>query len=190
MSLVHKLPENVNRTFIYQRISATSQTQNLVSAYADSLGCPQEYILFFLLTVTASFIGTLGRIHVKDSWEEPAIFWLNVCARKGQKKTACLATPMREIKQDLQTDVKQDNPKAQDRDLPRLLVDQFSFEKLHQVLGAYDELTQFYMLDHYKMNSTMDRKTLLAHNGGVQWTRDFISGSATSVQFILQLLLN
>lgn len=97
---------------------------------------------------------------------------------------------MREIKQDLQTDVKQDNPEAQDRDLPRLLVDQFSFEKLHQVLGAYDELTQFYMLDHYKMNSTMDRKTLLAHNGGVQWTRDFISGSATSVQFILQLLLN
>ena len=97
MSLVHKLPENVNKTLIYQRISAgqaillpwdktTTQTRNLVRAYADSLGCPEEYILFPLLTVTASFIGTHGRIHINDSWEEPAIVWFNVCARKGQKK--------------------------------------------------------------------------------------------------------
>ena len=202
MSLVHKLPENVNKTLIYQRITAgqailfpwdktTTQTRNLVRAYADSLGCPEEYILFPLLTVTASFIGTHGRIHINDSWEEPAIVWFNVCARKGQKKTAALnvlARPVREIEQDLQNDFKQDNPEAQDRDLPRLLVDHFSFEKLHQVmsqsnnkvLGAYDELTQFYnMLDHYKTNSTMDRKTLLALNGEAQWTRDFKNGSAT-----------
>ena len=46
--------------------------------------------------------------------------------------------------------------------------------------SAYDELTQFYnMLDHYKTNSTMGRKTLLALNGGVQWTRDFKNGSVT-----------
>ena len=99
-----------------------------------------------------------------------------------------LARPVREIKQDLQNDFKQDNPEAQDRDLPCLLVDHFSFEKLHQVmsqnnnkvLGAYDQLTQFYnMLDHDKTNSTMDRKTLLALNGGAQWTRDFKNGSAT-----------
>ena len=50
----------------------------------------------------------------------------------------------------------------------------------NKVLGAYDELTQFYnMLDHYKSNSTLDRKTLLALNGGAQWTRDFKNGSAT-----------
>ena len=67
-----------------------------------------------------------------------AIVWLNVCARKGQKKTAALnvlARPVREIEQDLQNDFKQDNPEAQDRDLPRLLVDHFSFEKLHQVMS-------------------------------------------------------
>jgi len=202
MSLVHKLPENLNKALIYQRISAgqaisfpwektSNQTRNLVRAYADSLGCPAEYILFPLLTVTASFIGTHGRIQINDSWEEPAIVWFNVCARKGQKKTAALnvlARPVREIEQDLQIDFKQDNPEAQDKDLPRLLVDHFSFEKLHQVmsqnnnkvLGAYDELTQFYnMLDHYKTNSTLDRKTLLALNGGAQWTRDFKNGSAT-----------
>ena len=71
MSLVHKLPENLNKNLIYQRISAgqaitfawektTTPTRNLVHAYADSLGCPAEYIIFPLLTVTASFIGTHG----------------------------------------------------------------------------------------------------------------------------------
>ena len=35
------------------------------------------------------------------------------------------------------------------------------------------------MLDYYKTNSTMDRKTLLALNGGAQWTRDFKNSSAT-----------
>lgn len=133
MSLVHKLPENLNKAMIYQRISGgqaisfpwektSSQTQNLVRAYADSLGCPAEYILFPLLTVTASFIGTNGRIQINDSWEEPAIVWFNVCARKGQKKTAALnvlARPVREIEQDLQIDFKQENPEAQDKDLPR-----------------------------------------------------------------------
>lgn len=50
----------------------------------------------------------------------------------------------------------------------------------NQILGAYDELTQFYnMLDQYKSNSTTDRKTLLALNGGGQWTRDFKNGSST-----------
>lgn len=92
------------------------------------------------------------------------------------------------MQKDLQNDYKEENSDAEDKDLPRLLVDHFSFEKLHQVmtqnnnqiLGAYDELTQFYnMLDHYKTNSTMDRKTLLALNGGAAWTRDFKNGSAT-----------
>ena len=202
MSLVHKLPENLNKNLILsENFCRTSDYVCLGEdhyantksghAYADSLGCPAEYILFPLFTVTASFIGTHGRIHINDSWEEPAIVWFNVCARKGQKKTAALnvlAKPVREIEQDLQEDFKHDNPEAQDRDLPRLLVDHFSFEKLHQVmsqnnnkvLGAYDKLTQFYnMLDHYKSNSTLDRKTLLALNGGAQWTRDFKNGSAT-----------
>ena len=202
MSLLHKLPDNLNKALIYQRISAgqaisfpwdktSTKTRNLVQAYSNSLGCPDEYIFFPLLTVAASFIGTNGTMQINDSWEEPAIVWFNVCSRKGQKKTAALnvlAKPVGEIQKEMQNDFKEENGEAQEKDLPRLLVDHFSFEKLHQVmsqndnkvLGAYDELTQFYnMLDHYKTNSTMDRKTLLALNGGAQWTRDFKNGSAT-----------
>ena len=202
MSLVHKLPENLTKALIYQRISlaqgisfpwerTSPNTRQLVRAYADSLGCPDEYIFFPLLTVSASFIGTHGKININDSWEEPSIAWFNVCARKGQKKTAALnviSKPVSEIQKDLQNDYKEEHADAEEKDLPRLLVDHFSFEKLHQVmsqnnnqiLGAYDELTQFYnMLDHYKSNSTMDRKTLLALNGGAAWTRDFKNGSAT-----------
>lgn len=202
MSLLHKLPDNLNKALIYQRISAgqaisfpwdktSTKTRNLVQAYSNSLGCPDEYIFFPLLTVAASFIGTNGTMQINESWEEPAIVWFNVCARKGQKKTAALnvlAKPVGEIQKEMQNDFKEENVEAQEKDLPRLLVDHFSFEKLHQVmsqndnkvLGAYDELTQFYnMLDHYKTNSTMDRKALLALNGGAQWTRDFKNGSAT-----------
>lgn len=48
-------------------------------------------------------------------------------------------------------------------------------------LSAYDDLTQFYnKVDHYKTNSTMDRKTPLGRNGGAQWTRDFENGSVTT----------
>ena len=131
-------------------------------------------------------LGTNGRIEIHDSWEEPAIVWFNVCARKGQKKTAALNVISKPVS-DIQK-FKEENDEAPEKDLPRLLVDHFSFEKLHQVtsqnnnkvLGAYDELTQFYnMLDHDKSNYTMARKTLLSLNGGGQWTRDFKNGSAT-----------
>lgn len=92
------------------------------------------------------------------------------------------------MQKDLQNEYKEEHSNAEEKDLPRLLVDHFSFEKLHQVmtqnnnqiLGVYDELTQFYnMVDIYKSNSTMDRKTLLALNGGGAWTRDYKNGSAT-----------
>lgn len=155
------------------------------------MGCPNEYIFFPLLTVSSSFIGTNRKIKINDSWEEPSIVWFNVCARKGQKKTAALnviSKPVCEMQKDLQNEYKEEHSNAEEKDLPRLLVDHFSFEKLHQVmtqnnnqiLGVYDELTQFYnMVDIYKSNSTMDRKTLLALNGGGAWTRDYKNGSAT-----------
>ncbi|KAL9977873.1 hypothetical protein ACROYT_G015327 [Oculina patagonica] len=96
-----------------------------------------------------------GKIKINDNWEEPFIAWLRVCAKKGQKKSAVLnviSKPVREVQNDLR------------KDLQRLLVDHFSFEKLHQVMtqnnnhtpDAYNELTQFYnMLDQYNLNSTI-----------------------------------
>lgn len=202
MSLLTKLPENLSKSLIFKRIAAaqsvafpfkdvSKNTLQIVQAYSNSLGCPDEYIFFPLLTITASFIGTNGIVKINECWEEPSIVWFNVCARKGQKKTAGLnvvAKPVIEIEQELQQQFRASKDNAQDHELPRLMVNHFSFEKLHQVmsnnrnqiLGAYDELTQFYnMLDQYKSNSTMDRKTLLALNGGGQWTRDFKNGSCT-----------
>ena len=210
MSLLTKLPENLTKQLIFKRITAAqsisfpwrdvaNNTLRLVQAYSNSLGCPDEYIFFPLLTITASFIGTNGTLKINECWEEPSIVWFNVCSRKGQKKTAGLnviAKPVMDIQRELQQEFRASKDNAQDHELPRLMVDHFSFEKLHQVmfhnknqiLGAYDELTQFYnMLDQYKSNSTMDRKTLLALNGGGQWTRDFKNGSCTMEKTCLNI---
>lgn len=125
--------------------------------------------------------------------------WFNVHASKGQKKTAgvnLIATSVIDIQRDLQQEFRAFKDNAQDHELLRLMVDHFSFEKFHQVmfhnknqiLGAYDELTQFYdMLDQYKSNSKMDRKTLLAVNGGGEWTRDFENGSCTMEKTCLNI---
>ena len=78
MSLMQKLPDNLTKAIIYQRIAAAHKvryswhynpenTKNLVEAYADSLGCPAEYIFFPLLTVVTSFVGNKGTIKINDS---------------------------------------------------------------------------------------------------------------------------
>jgi hypothetical protein len=98
MSLLQKLPENLNKIIIYQRIAAAhdisyswknneQKTKKLVQAYANSLGCPDEYIFFSLLTVSASFIGNNGSLRINESCYSS---WFNVCARKGQNKNAAL----------------------------------------------------------------------------------------------------
>lgn len=101
MSLLTKLPENLTKQLIFKRITAAqsisfpwrdvaNNTLRLVQAYSNSLGCPDEYIFFPLLTITASFIGTNSTLKIIECWEEPSIVWFNVCARKGQKTTAGL----------------------------------------------------------------------------------------------------
>ena len=140
MLLLQKIPENLNKTIIYQRIAAAHsisyswqhngiQTKQLIQAYSNSLGCPNEYIFFPFLTVTASFIGNNGTIRMNNSWEEPAIAWFNVCARKGQKKTAALnvlAKPVAEMQKESQANYKEDNEETQEKELPQLMVDHFS----------------------------------------------------------------
>ena len=61
-----------------------------ISAHADAVGSP-KHIYFPLLTVTASFMGINGKIKINEEWEEPAILWNIVAARKGEKKTAALS---------------------------------------------------------------------------------------------------
>jgi hypothetical protein len=56
---------------------------------------------------------------------------------------------------------------------PQLIVDHFSFEELHSMIGLFDEMSSFYgQLDLYKHSSTVDRKTLLILNGGGAWARN------------------
>lgn len=62
----------------------------LVRAHADAIGVPNEFILWPLLTATASFMGINAHIGVNKEWLEPAIIWFVIAAKKGEKKTAAL----------------------------------------------------------------------------------------------------
>ena len=70
--------------------TCTPKLLKTVSAHAEAVGAPKEYIFFPLLTVSASFMGINARISINDEWSEPAIMWNVVAARKGEKKTAAM----------------------------------------------------------------------------------------------------
>ena len=137
-----KLPENLSKTLIFKRIAAsqsvafpwkdvTKKTFQMMQAYSNSLGCPDEYIFFPLPTKTASIVDTNGIVKINKFWEEPSIVWFNVCARKGQKKMPGLnvvAKPVIQIEQELQQHFRASKDNAQDHELPRLVVNHFSFE--------------------------------------------------------------
>ncbi len=61
-----------------------------IRVHAEAIGAPKEYILFPLLTATASFMGVNASMQINPEWQEPAILWNIVVARKGEKKTAAL----------------------------------------------------------------------------------------------------
>ena len=60
----------------------------LITAHADAIGVPLEFIFWPLLTAVASFIGTNGQIRINSEWVEPSIMWFVIAAKKGEKKTA------------------------------------------------------------------------------------------------------
>ena len=75
---------------------------------------------------------------------------------------------------------------------PQLCIDNFSFEELHsvmkrngsQILGLFDEMSTMYsQLVLYKQSgSVMDRKTLITHNGGSSWSRNYKTYTASMKQ--------
>ncbi len=164
----------------------------LVTANADAIGCPPEFIFYPLLTTTAAFMGTKATIAINSEWQEPAVMWFVVAARKGEKKTAALKRlrkPIEEIEGELRAEWQDDTSPDKPSMPPQLCIDHFSFEELHSVmkrnecriLGFFDEMSSLYgQLDLFKhTGSTVDRKTLITLNGGGQWTRNFRSYSAT-----------
>ena len=78
----------------WERVCSPTLLRTL-SAHADAIGAPKEYIFFPLLTVTASFMGVNACMHINSEWQEPAILWNIVVARKGEKKTAALKRLLR-----------------------------------------------------------------------------------------------
>jgi hypothetical protein len=75
----------------------SDQLLKAVSAHAEAIGAPKEYIYFPLLTVIASFMGVNAEIKINDEWCEPPILWNVIGARKGEKKTAALKRLLRGV---------------------------------------------------------------------------------------------
>lgn len=68
--------------------SLSASLLQLVNAHADAIGVPLDFIIWPLLTATASFMGTNAFVQINNEWLEPAIIWFVIAARKGEKKTA------------------------------------------------------------------------------------------------------
>ena len=164
----------------------------VITANADAIGAPLEFIFYPLLTATASFMGTNAFVNINPEWQEPSILWFIIAARKGEKKTAALKhirKPIEELETELRLEWQQNTDQSKPSVPPQLIVDYFSFEELHSILarnngqglGCFDEMSSFYgQLDLFKhMGSTIDRKTLLTLNGGGSWSRNFKNYSAT-----------
>lgn len=159
---------------------------NIVMANADAIGVSPEFILYPMLTATASLMGTNAHISINSEWKEPSILWFIIAAKKGEKKTAALKRvrgPIESLEEELKQEWMENESPTRPAIPPQLVIDYFSFEELHsvmsrnrgQVLGMFDEMSSFYgQLDLFKhSSSTIDRKTLLRLNGGMSWGRNF-----------------
>ena len=62
----------------------------IITANADAIRAPPEFIFSPLLTATASFMGTNAFVNSNPEWQEQSILWFIIAARKGEKKTAAL----------------------------------------------------------------------------------------------------
>ena len=145
---------------------------------------PPEFILWPLLTTTASLMGTNAAIKINQEWYEPSIIWFVITLKRLRK-------PIEGVQRKLHVDWVRDDNDEKPVHAPQLIVHHFSFEELHsimccnrgQILGLFDEMSSFYgQFDLYKHSSTVDRKTLLTLNGGGSWSQNFKSYSAAMVK--------
>ena len=64
----------------------SNQLIKLVTAHADAIGVPFEFILWPLLSAAASFMGTNAFVRINAEWLEPSIIWFVIAVRKVRKK--------------------------------------------------------------------------------------------------------
>ena len=72
--------------------ACSAELLTTITAHAEAIGSPKEYIYFPLLTVIASFMGVNATIDINEEWSEPSILWNVIAARKGEKKNSSTET--------------------------------------------------------------------------------------------------
>ena len=131
-------------------------------------------------------MGTSTCIEINQKWKEPALLWFVIASKKGTNKSGAvnlLSQPLQEI-EEMQEKEEDEDDEVQTK--LQLLIDQFSFEKLFNVMSrngckilasVYDKMTKLYgLLDLFKPNgSSHDRKNLLNLYNGGNWARHFRS---------------
>ena len=110
----------------------------IITANADAIGAPLEFLFYPLLTATASFMGTNAFVNINPEWQEPSILWFIIAARKGEKKTAALKRirkPIEQLETEPKVEWQQNTDQSKPSVPPQLIVDYFSFEELHSILA-------------------------------------------------------
>jgi hypothetical protein len=77
-----------------------------------------------------------AKLRINSTWYEPALLWTVVAARKGEKKSAAgsvFLDGIERLEKRLQEQV-EDRNDGKTEPAPRLYVNIFSFERLHQLM--------------------------------------------------------
>ena len=161
----------------------TRRIRQLCQAHADSVGAPIEFLLFPLLSLGAHFMGP-SFVNIREGWKEPVILWNVIAADKGQKKSPSLSRflpALEEIEEELQAEALEvsvaNNVPEEERVVPQITAEHFSFEELHFVLkrnsgkvaGLYDEVSVLYDLMDKHKGGSRDRKTFLSLYNAKGW---------------------
>ena len=59
--------------------ATTERIHRVVIDYSASIGCPKEFFLLPLQSISAHYIGPKASIKIHDFWKEPIILWRECC---------------------------------------------------------------------------------------------------------------
>ena len=99
-------PRNANSHRLELSRYTSPALYRLITANADAIVAPEEFIFYPLLTAVVSCMGVNACVRINASWTEPSILWFIVAAKKGEKETAALRLIRNPIEQ-LETELQQ-----------------------------------------------------------------------------------
>ena len=68
-----RLQKAQNTQFALNECNFSNNLLKVLNGHANAIGVPQEFILWPLLTATASFMGTNAFVKINEEWWEPSI---------------------------------------------------------------------------------------------------------------------